>query len=300
MKIDRRNFLKNSALATIGIVGMGSIPGICVARARSKRVPLNLSFQENTAPGNDLNEKFDYMERLGIVGFEPNGKDIILRLNEYQQALRGRNITVSTICGGFSGWPIAAEKARRMECMESSKDIIAAGAELGAIGMVMAPGFNSQQPSLQMPEAREVLIEQLKELGAFAHSLNTTLILEPLNRREAWYLRLVADAASMCRDTGSPGIGCMGDFWHMTWEETSDYCAFMSAGQYLKHVHVASRQTRCMPGENGDADNYTDGFRALKEMGYPYYVSFECGSDGDREVTVPAAVKLLRDQWERA
>jgi sugar phosphate isomerase/epimerase len=184
--------------------------------------------------------------------------------------------------------------------METSKEIMAAAGELGSTGMILVPGFNGQQPSLQMPQAREVLIEQLKELGDFAVKHNTALILEPLNRGEAWFLRLVADAAAICRDTESAGITCMGDFWHMTWEETSDYGAFMSAGKYLRHVHVASRKNRKMPGENGDADNYVNGFRALKEMNYPYYVSFECGSEGEREETVPAAVQLLREQWEKA
>jgi sugar phosphate isomerase/epimerase len=129
---------------------------------------------------------------------------------------------------------------------------------------------------------------------------NTTLILEPLNRREAWYLRMVADGAAMAKDTESPGVTVMGDFWHMTWEETSDYGAFMSAGKYLKHVHVASRARRQMPGEDGDVDNYIDGFRALKAMDYPHYVSFECNTRGEREVTVPAAVKLLREQWAKS
>ena len=55
-----------------------------------------------------------------------------------------------------------------------------------------------------------------------------------------------------------------------------------------------------MPTEDGALDNYVDGFRALKMMGYDKYVSFECGCDGDREILVPAAVKLIRDQWEQA
>ena len=92
----------------------------------------------------------------------------------------------------------------------------------------------------------------------------------------------------------------MGDFWHMTWEETSDYAAFISAGKHLQHVHMASRKRRSMPGEDGEADNYVDGFKALKKLGYDKYVSFECGSQGDREVVVPAALELLRKQWEEA
>ena len=299
MNTDRRNFIKTTAIAA-GMIGVGAITGACTAAAASKKVSLNLSFQEGTPPGKELNEKLDYMENLGIVGLELGGRGLAARVNDIQQALRNRNIKVSAICAGFSGWLIAEDEEKRKECIETSKEIIAAGGELGSTGMILVPGFNGQQPSLQMPQAREVLIEQLKELGDFALKHNTTLILEPLNRGEAWFLRLVADAAAICRDTENPGVTCMGDFWHMTREETSDYGAFMSAGKYLRHVHMANRKNRKMPGEGGDADYYVDGFRALKEMEYPYYVSFECGSEGEREVTVPAAVQLLREQWEKA
>ena len=121
-----------------------------------------------------------------------------------------------------------------------------------------------------------------------------------MNRKEAHYLRQVPDAAAICRDSKSAGVKCMGDFWHMQ-EETSDYAAFLSAGkEYLQHVHVASRGRRLMPGEDGELDNYVDGFRALKQLEYPHYVSFECGTKGDRVQTITNAVELLRAQWEQA
>jgi len=127
------------------------------------------------------------------------------------------------------------------------------------------------------------------------------VILEPLNRGEAFYLRLVADAASICRDINNPGVRCLGDFWHMTREETSDLGAFISAGEYLQHVHIASRKRRLIPGEDGEADNYVDGFKGLKAIGYNKYVSFECGSKADdRNASATAAVELLRKQWEEA
>jgi hypothetical protein len=81
----------------------------------------------------------------------------------------------------------------------------------------------------------------------------------------------------------------------------SDYAALMAAGkEYLQHVHIASRGRRKMPGEDGVKDNYREGFRALKQMHYPHYVSFECGCAGKREEVVPKAVELLRTQWEEA
>ena len=140
----------------------------------------------------------------------------------------------------------------------------------------------------------------MHDLGEYALSCGTTVILEPLNRKEAFYLRQVGDAAAICRDAGSAGVKCMGDFWHMQ-EETSDYAAFMAAGPYLQHVHIASRGNRVMPGEDGDKDNYVDGFRALKELGYANYVSFECGCRGeDRAAALTSAVALLRRQWDEA
>lgn len=52
-----------------------------------------------------------------------------------------------------------------------------------------------------------------------------------------------------------------------------------------------------MPGEDGAKDDYKSGFRALQHMDYKNYVSFECGTAGDRAKTVREAVRLLSDQW---
>ena len=266
-----------------------------------KNTELKLSFQEKTAPGESLNERFDYMEKLGIVGFEPGGRNLAGRVNELQQALNGRNIKVSAICAGFSGFILAEDPKVKAEFDSTMRDIIAAAGELGSTGVIMVPAFNGQKPCLpHTRETREYLCEQMHELGEYALKHNTTVILEPLNRKEAHYLRLVSDAAAICRDSKSAGVKCMGDFWHMQ-EETSDFAAFLSAGtEYLQHVHIASRGNRKMPGENGELDNYVEGFRALKMLGYDKYVSFECGCNGDRNILVPAAVELLRKQWEEA
>ena len=262
---------------------------------------LKISFQEGTAPRQSLNEKFDYMESLGVVGFEPGGRGLAGRVNEIQQALNGRNIKVSAICAGFGGFILAEDPAVKAEFDSTMREIIAAAGELGSTGVIMVPAFNGQTPCKpHTRETREYLCEQMHELGEFALKHNTTVILEPLNRNEAHYLRQVADAAAICRDSKSAGVKCMGDFWHMS-EETSDYAALLAAGpDYLQHVHIASRGNRKMPGENGEVDYYVDGFRALKQMGYDKYVSFECGCNGDKEILVPAAVELLRSQWELA
>ena len=302
--MDRRDFLKSTMVGAAGVaIASSPIAALtsCTPKKEVCKTELKLSFQEGTAPRQSLNEKFDYMESLGIVGFEPGGRGLAGRVNEIQQALNGRNIKVSAICAGFDGFILAEDPAVKAQFDSTMREIIAAAGELGSTGVIMVPAFNGQTPCKpHSRETREYLCEQMHELGEYALKHNTTVILEPLNRREAHYLRQVADAAAICRDSKSAGVKCMGDFWHMS-EETSDYAALLAAGpEFLQHVHIASRGDRKMPGENGEVDNYVDGFRALKEMGYDKYVSFECGCNGDKEILVPAAVELLRSQWELA
>lgn len=323
MTYNRRNFLKTTLSGAALAAGAAALPA-CSAKAASDKdqggdksqagdnplaaafplvakAELNLSFQEGIAPGESLAEKFDLMEKLGVVGFEPNGSGLAGRVDEIKQALDGRNIRVSAICAGFKGFILSEKPEVRRECMDTMKEIIAAAGELGSVGVIIVPAFNGQVPVLpHTMETRDFLCEQFTEMGNFATQHGTTVIFEPLNRKECFYLRQVADAASLCRDMNNPGVRCMGDFWHMTWEEPSDMGAFISAGDYLQHVHVASRKRRSMPGEDGQADKYIDGFKGLKMIGYNKFVSFECGCQGDRKTAVPAAVELLRKQWEEA
>lgn len=303
--MNRRNFLATAAAGSAALAAASVLPG-CVAASDDKKkagndLELKISFQEGIAPGESLAEKLDFMENLGVVGFEPGGRGLASRVKEIQEALNGRNIKVSAICAGFDGFILAEDPAVKELFDRTMREIVAAAGELGSTGVIMVPAFNHQTPCKpHTMDTRNYLCEQLHDLGEFALEHGTTVILEPLNRNEAFYMRQVADAAAIARDSDSKGVKAMGDFWHMS-EETSDYGALMSAGkEYLQHVHIASRGRRVMPGEDGEKDYYVDGFRALKEIGYDKYVSFECGTKGDRATTVTAAVDLLRKQWAEA
>ena len=303
--MNRRDFLATAAAGSAALAAASVLPG-CVATTDDKKkagsdLELKISFQEGIAPSESLAEKLDFMENLGVVGFEPGGRGLASRVKEIQDALNGRNIKVSAICAGFDGFILAEDPAVKEQFDKTMREIVAAAGELGSTGVIMVPAFNHQTPCKPHTlDTRNYLCEQLHDLGEFALEHGTTVILEPLNRKEAFYMRQVADAAAIARDSDSKGVKAMGDFWHMS-EETSDYGALMSAGkEYLQHVHIASRGRRVMPGEDGEKDYYVDGFRALKEIGYNKYVSFECGCPEDREAPITAALQLLREQWEQA
>jgi len=297
MNLNRREFLTVSA-ATGALAALAPSAKAFTLPDPPQKARLRLSAQEGVAPGKSLTEKLDFLEAQGFEGFEPGGSGLAKRVEELQQALQGRKIKISAICGGFKGVLISEQETVRQTAMESMKEILTAAGALGSTGMIMVPAFNNQT-KLGHQEARELLVKLLAELGDHAHKAGTRLLLEPLNRRECHFLRQVPDGAAICRDVNNPGVALMGDFWHMTWEETSDMAAFIAAGKYLHHVHMASRKTRKMPGED-EGDNYVDGFKGLRLIGYQDFVSLECGCKGDRTKAIPAALKLLREQWEAA
>jgi sugar phosphate isomerase/epimerase len=297
MYLNRREFLTVSAVT--GVVGA------VAPSAKAFTLPdppqkgrLRLSSQEGVAPGKSLTEKLDFLEAQGFEGFEPGGGGVAKRVEELQKALQGRKIKISAICGGIKGVLISEKEDVRQSAMESMKEILTAAGALGSTGLIMVPAFHNQT-KLGHQEARELLVKLLAELGDYAHQAGTRVLLEPLNRRECHFMRQVSDGAAICRDVNNPGVALMGDFWHMTWEETSDMAAFIAAGKYLHHVHMASRKTRKMPGED-EGDNYVEGFKGLRLIGYQDFVSLECGCKGEPTKAIPAAVKLLREQWEAA
>jgi len=297
MRLPRRTFIQASLAA--GAAGLAAHSASAFTLPDPpKKAQLKLSCQEGIAPGESLAEKLDFMEKHGYTGLEVSGKGLPDRVAELQKALTGRQVKMSAICAGFKGVLISEQESVRREAVDSMKELLTASGELGSTGLIIVPAFNGQT-TLGNKEARDILVGLLGELGGHAQAAKSRILLEPLNRKEAFFLRQLADAAAICRDVNNPGICCMGDFWHMTWEETSDIGGIVSAGAYLHHMHMASRKTRNMPGED-PGDNYVEGFRGLKLIGYTDYVSLECGSVGDRKATVPAAAKLLREQWEKA
>ena len=298
MTATRRDFLLGATLTTAGAAALGTTAAAAAVTLPDPKQPaaLKLSSQLGVIPGKELKEKLDKMEQWGLDGVELPG-DIVGKENEYESALKGRKLKFSAVCwGSIGGALVSDDEAKRGPAKEQFKKILAAAGGLKTTGVIYVPAFNGQT-KLTNQDIRKLLLETLPELGEYAVKVGSRILLEPLNRGEAFFLRQLADAASICRDCKSPGVCLMGDFYHMNIEETSDLGAFISAGPYLHHVHLASR-TRKLPGQ--DERSFVDGFRGLKAIGFQDYCSFECGVNGDRDVEIPKSLAFLKEQWAKA
>jgi sugar phosphate isomerase/epimerase len=311
MAMDRREFFVKTALAgaaaaagATACAGLGdmakpstAIRGSLAQAAESTgEAQLNLSSQDGIIPGKELKEKLGNMEKWGFNGIEFGGGGLNRRVKQIQEALADAKLKVSAICAGYGGCLMSEDKSKRKQAFNDIKTILEAAGELKSTGLIVVPAFNGQT-KLSHLEGQKILVPQLAKLGNWAAKHGTRIILEPLNKGEAMFLRQLAVAACLCRCLDNPGIAMMGDFYHMNKEEKDDYYAFLDAGIYLHHVHLASA-SRVMPGQ--DERSFVNGFRGLKKIGYRDYCSLECGCKGDKMIEIPKAVEFLRRQWDEA
>jgi sugar phosphate isomerase/epimerase len=300
MTINRRNFL-----AGVSLVGVGAAAarlGAEEPKAKSdtlksdKPAKLKISSQLSIIPGRDLDEKLANLEKWGFDGVEFYG-DVVGKEKKFLDAVAKTKLEVSAVCwGSHDGDIVSGVEEKREPALEDFRRVIESAGAVKSTGVIYVPAFNGQT-RLGNQEIRKILLDVLPGIGEHALKCGTRVLLEPLNRHEAFFLRQLADAASICRDCDSNGICMMGDFYHMFIEETSDLGAFISGGRYVHHVHLASRE-RNLPGQ--DERSFLDGFKGLKYIGFQDFCSLECDVQGDAKVEIPKAVKFLREQWEKA
>ena len=110
MALNRRNFLR-ATLAGAAVAAGSSAFAACGGKAAStegcpaekgscpnSKAELKISFQEGIAPGANLNEKFDLMEKLGVVGFEPGGRGLKDRVKDQGSTKRTQHQSERHLC----------------------------------------------------------------------------------------------------------------------------------------------------------------------------------------------------------
>lgn len=308
--MNRRDFFGTGAALGLGLASASLIESANAQtteqmdkRAEAK---LRICSQVGPAPGKDLPEKLAKMKKYGCEAVEYGGDCVGHGAERYKMA-NDAGLEVGAICWGSHNGDLCSEdESKRQPGIDDLKRAIETAGEMKSPGVIYVPAFNGQT-KLTNQEIRAWLLEFLPPLAEFAKECNTNIIFEPLCRMEAYFLRQVADGASIARDVLrkaniDTGIGVMGDFYHMDTEETSQMGALISGGSLLKYIHLAggvNNPRRTFPGENDMT--FVDGFRGLKYIGYQGFCSFECGcAKDDKEQAFQDSIAFLRAQWELA
>jgi len=175
--------------------------------------------------------------------------------------------------------------------------LLETASELGVSGLILVPEFGREKFMKLYPDhsdfdaRRDIFMERLAPLAARAEQLGVTILLEPLNRYEAYFLLTVGQGAEICRQMRSPAVRVMADLFHMNIEEADPVAAIRENADYIAHVHLVDSNRR-LPGL-GSTD-FGPIISTLDSAGFGGWLCMECGITGDPAAEVPASVDMIR------
>ncbi len=167
------------------------------------------------------------------------------------------------------------DEQARVRGVECSKRLIDLAVELGA---KMLPACPTQPPVYDLPwpkvpshVMRDKFLTSLRELCQYAAERGITIVVEPLNRYEAWagVATTVEETLSLVQELGVDNLGLQPDVFHMNIAEQSICNALRTAGPYIRHMHV--NETNHATLGTGHADFHAI-LKTLKDVGYGGYM----------------------------
>jgi sugar phosphate isomerase/epimerase len=268
---------------------------------------MRLAIQQTLLPGDSLTEKFQYAAEYGFAGVELAAWGFPRPIFEYraeiEAAMRASGLPISTFCPSDGNDFVHPDPVERKKRLKGLVRMLKLADAVGAQGVIALP----IRPPLHLPDLSPVanerdLITQLS-VATLKDALDKTaegqaaIVLEPLNRYEAYYLRTVAQAAELCRAVAHPRVRVMADMFHMNIEEVSIPDALRAEASCLGHIHLAD-SNRLLPGY-GHID-FVATFRVLREIGFEGWLALECNVPGDPTQMLPETVKFLTACWEKS
>lgn len=110
-------------------------------------------------------------------------------------------------------------------------------------------------------------IASVQKIGQAAREYGISLNIEICNRFEGHILNTAAQGVEFVKAVDMPNVKILLDTFHMNIEEDSFYRAFLTAGNYLGHVHLGENHRR-LPGKGHLPWNeIRDGLKAISYQG---------------------------------
>lgn len=168
--------------------------------------------------------------------------------------------------------------------------------EIGLVTIVFGSGGARNAPEgFPKEKAVEQFTGFCRRLAARIADCKVTVVLEPLQPREANYLNFVWEGLKICEQVGSPRLCVLADIFHMMQGGESAE-SLLKAGKLLRHCHIAEKGPRTAPGMSSDGKQFEPYFAALKQIGYTGGVSCECawGKKNDLRKNLKKALGVMR------
>jgi sugar phosphate isomerase/epimerase len=245
--------------------------------------------------GGSAEEVSGQIRRLASLGYDAVELGAELPLAEASKTrdlIDDAGLSVSSICPSFTAerdlsYPDPEVRENAVCYLREVADLANA---VGAPVIIVAPtAFLRTRPIASEGEEWDLAVESIKTAGDYAASVGVDLTLECWNRYGTFLINRLEQAARLWRETGLSNGGVLADTYHMNIEERSLPKAIRTTGALINHVHL-SDSNRAAPGL-GHVD-YAQVLRALLDIGYPGYLTFELDARAAiRSGVVPAEAR---------
>jgi sugar phosphate isomerase/epimerase len=246
-----------------------------------------------------LTDKFQHLRQMGFDGFEVDGKWLLNKFNEVEEAVQKTAFPVVSACGGYGGWIGDFDETKRRRGLADISVILERLGKLGSKGIVVPAAwgmFSLRLPPMVPPRSAEaddkIIMESLQVLNEVANKNNVSVFLEPLNRYEDHMINTLSKARYYIDKAALSNVKIIADFYHMNIEEAVIENSLIEQGSYIQHIHLADSH-RFQPG-SGHID-FAGGFEALKQIDYGGALAFECRVKGiDPEVAYRQSLQYVQ------
>ncbi len=234
------------------------------------------------------------IKRRGFDGIEvPIFSLADFRANDVRRGVEQNGLECTACSVIPHGLSVASnDESVRQKARTHIEDCVKLAADAGA-KILAGPLYT---PVGYLPDRRrtadewEWAVECYRSLGPVLERYGVTIAIEPLNRFETYFLNTAADSAALCDQINHANVGILFDTFHANIEEKNIGQAYRTVGRHLKHVHTCEND-RGTPG-SGHVE-WTDVFRALRDMGYDGWLTIE--SFGFAMGEISAAASIWRD-----
>jgi len=237
---------------------------------------------------------YTYIEPTVSEFLAPDKSDSVFQINLEEQKRLDAKI-ISCVIFIPSRLRITGPETKHDEIMVWAETTFSRAQKAGIPYIVLGSGGARNLPeNFSKQEAKQQFISLCERLGPLAQKYNVTVVIEPLHTGVCNFINSLREGAEIVNTVKHPNIQLLCDIRHMM-RDDEPASEIVKYGKYIKHVHIAEKETYSAPGTEGD--DFTEYFKALKMIKYTGCISVEASFD-HFETRIYSALQYMQQQYQ--
>ena len=287
--MQRRSFLKSSAVATGALVsgGMAHASAVSATRPAAAKHQFKLKYAPHFgmfkhSAGENLLNQLQFMADTGFTAMEDNGMKG--REVHIQERIANKMAELGMEMGVFVAHTIywsepsltSGKQDKLDEFLKEIEESVKVAKRVNARWMTVVPGFVDLRKDLDYQTANVVNALRLASEILEPHKL--TMVLEPLNFRDhpGLFLNKISQGYQICKAVDSPACKILDDLYHQQIHEGNLIPNIDLAWDEIGYFQMGDNPGRKEP-TTGEI-NYLNVFKHIHEKGYTGIMGMEHGN----------------------